>query len=308
MKKLVPSGFRSWRERGQALWWTLPALSAFVAAMALATDIGNLYYNDYKLQTADDAAVLAGAHCLPGNTCTPTTTATNYATANGVKGSDTITGPTVTSSTVTMGISRNVPYSFARLAGVTQGTVNVSAEAQAGVLGTADNPFAVALQYCGTAGSSSCYTQYTTYSLSNGGIAPGSWDPVSISGAVSVGNSLTPITGCSNIRSEATAAQNLINAALSNPTYSGDTPASYVAGDPRLVTVPLVDWSVAAGRSTPVPVYGFAEFFLTNVSLGAGCSGSNPIIQGQFVNGVADGTITTGTTADLGAYAVKLIQ
>ena len=34
----------------------------------MAVDIGNLYFNHRKLRTGDDAAVLAGALCLPDET------------------------------------------------------------------------------------------------------------------------------------------------------------------------------------------------------------------------------------------------
>jgi hypothetical protein len=317
MKKLIPSHPRSLRQWGQSLALMVIALPAFIAFMGLATDIGNLYYNSYKLQTADDASVLAGANCLPSGSCggtcgtgstgrcTPSDTAKYYATAlNGVATGE-ITGTTnPTPSTLQMTMSRNVPYYFARFVGVTQGTVNVSAEAQAGPLGTAYDVFPVGIQYCGTPTSSSCFTQYQTYNLSSGGVAPGNWGPISTAAASQVSScpsnpaGCLPVdTGCSRIKDvaynlAATSAQARINAALSNPTYSGDTPSSYVAGDPRVVTVPLVNWNSPNihGTSGELNVYGFAEFFLSGVVKGSGCSGGDPIISGQFINAVANGT------------------
>ncbi len=337
MSKVLPKGRWPRRKRGQTLALLVFALPAFIGAIGLATDVGNFYYNFYKLQTAVDAAVLAGAQCLPAyaagansckgtcgtgstGTCTPTQTTSYFATTNGVTAADTVTGPTIGggNTTISMTVARNVPYYFATVVGTNHGTMNVTATAQAGALSTAYNTFPIALQYCGTTSSSSCYTQYTTYNLTWGAAAPGNWGPVSASAASSVslcatGTGCLPVdTGCSRVKDVAynlaTSALSRINAALSNPTYSADTPTSIVAGDPRVVTIPLVDWAPATGGSTSLNVYGFAEFFLTGVTKGTGCSGGDPIISGQFISAEAAGTVTSGGTADIGATAIKLIQ
>jgi Flp pilus assembly protein TadG len=331
---------KSVREWGQTMAFMVIALPAFVGAMGLAVDVGNFYYNYYRLQSAVDAAALVGAKCLgttnpsniaataPGcngtcgtgstSPCTPSQTATYYATTlNGVQSGEVIAPNSPAPYQIKIGATRDVPYYFARLVGTNSGSVSVSATAQGGALGTSYNAFPVAIQYCGTATASACYTQYTTYDLSNGTVAPGNWGPVSsgTTGSVSIctGAPCLPVdTGCASIKgvaySNPDSALNRINSALGNPLYSGDTPSSYVAGDPRLVTVPLVDWAPAHGAATPLNVYGFAEFFLTGVVKGSGCSKGDPIISGQFINAVANGTTTSAGNADLGATAVKLIQ
>src|SRR5689334_9173372 len=119
---LQPGAQRKW---GQTFVFLAIGLPAFIGAMGLATDAGMYYFNQYKMQTAVDAAALAGAHCLPDQTkCTASSTATSYATTNGIRSAE-IVGPTVDtgSNEVTVGAQRNVPYYFARLVGVIQGAV-----------------------------------------------------------------------------------------------------------------------------------------------------------------------------------------
>src|SRR5208337_1279511 len=73
MKKIIPSRPKTLRQWGQTLALLAIALPAVIGAMGLATDVGNFYYNYYKLQTAADTAVLAGGMCLPsGNGCNGT--------------------------------------------------------------------------------------------------------------------------------------------------------------------------------------------------------------------------------------------
>jgi type II secretory pathway pseudopilin PulG len=318
-------------KRGLTMTLMVIALPAFIGAMGLAMDVGNLYFNHRKMQTAVDAAVLAGAQCLPGvssgdnvcngtcgtgatGTCTPSQTASHYATTNGILNTDTITGPTVSAgdTQISMTVNRNVNYYFARLVGLNSGTVSVTATAEAGALGTATNVFDIAMQYCGTPDASACFTQYSTYNLTNGSTAPGNWGPINpassgVSLCPSPASGCLPVsTGCASLKDAASAAQTLISDGQTD--YPSDTPQSFSPSDPRLVTIPLVDWGVAAGKSTELNVYGFAEFFLTSVTVPPGCSGGGPIITGQFVNAVAVGTVTTSSNADLGATTIELIE
>lgn len=329
MKKITRSRPRSLQQWGQTMALVVFAMPALVVVAALATDIGNLYFNYYKLQTADDASVLAGAVCLPsGNNCngtcgsticTPTQTANYYATNhNGINAGE-ITGTTIGGSgtTITMGITRNVPYYFARLAGTNSGTVNVSAEAKGGPAGTVNvnDLLPIGLQVCGdpahaVASCSSAYSVGQTLTFNEKGTAPGNWDPLSFSGStVSVCTTGTGCidssTGCSSAKSAANLAQSLIAAGLSSDP-SG-TATSHTPNDPRAVAVPLVDWTGITGTK-PMNVYGFAEIWLNSTTIGAGCS-TNPAINATFIAQTINGQIdTTGTAFDVGPDAIKLIN
>jgi len=107
--------------------------------MALGADVGVLYYNWVQLQKAADAAALAGAQILGQDPSDPTTTtstlatttAQTYATNNGVSASDVVTAAPQSGNTqMAVSIKRTVPYSFARVLGLTDGYVNVMAVAQ----------------------------------------------------------------------------------------------------------------------------------------------------------------------------------
>ena len=186
-------------------------MPVLIGAMGLATDVANFYFNYYRVQTAADASVLSGGMCLPSGNgcngtcgkpsssspCAPSETANHYATlpANGVSAGE-ITATTVGGggTTITMNVSRTVPYYFAKLVGVPPGTANVNATATAGALGTVNditssrsNFFPIGLQVCADPSHSvaSCTTAYKpgdTLTFNEAGTEPGNWDPVTFSG------------------------------------------------------------------------------------------------------------------------------
>jgi len=115
--------------RGQLSVLFALAMVTLVGVMALGADVGVLYYNWGQLQKAADAAALAGANSLPNDPTTAVANAKTYAVANGVKSSEvTATAiPTINPTQVQVVIQRTVPYSFARVLGLTDGLVKVSA-------------------------------------------------------------------------------------------------------------------------------------------------------------------------------------
>ena len=68
-------------ERGQVLAVVALAMVALLGISAFAIDVGYAYYAKRQLQSATDAAALAGAQDLPNGT-TAVATATAYAAAN----------------------------------------------------------------------------------------------------------------------------------------------------------------------------------------------------------------------------------
>jgi hypothetical protein len=107
--------------------------------MALGADVGVLYYNWVQLQKAADAAALAGAQILGQDPSDPTsatstlatTTAKAYATDNGTSANDVVVATPQSGNTqMAVTIKRTVPYSFARVLGLTDGYVNVMAVAE----------------------------------------------------------------------------------------------------------------------------------------------------------------------------------
>jgi Flp pilus assembly protein TadG len=159
--------------KGQTLVLMVVILPAFIGALGLAMDVGNLYFNQYRLQTAADSAALAGATCLgfstlPSCTSGASTVAGNYATNNGIGSTELNPNPPAAPTTdptycstwdckVTVSAIRTVPFYFARLVGVPTGTVDVTASAVGGFVNQVNNSpnlMPIGLQYSTVAGFS----------------------------------------------------------------------------------------------------------------------------------------------------------
>jgi Flp pilus assembly protein TadG len=293
---------------GLTLGLIVIALPALVGAMGLAMDVGNVYLQQHRLQTADDAAVLAGAFCLPSNSgCVPTTTASNYAANNGINTrSEIVTGPTVGTAPdgnpdVSMTLKRTVPYYFARLVGINSVTVQVASTAEAGAAVTVFNAFPVGLQECLAGMGAPCpyvpgSSIVTFAAKKNAGgtwvTGPGDWS------ALALGNDAPDNT----VSICPPPAATCIN---SDPGWSKtqavvDEAENLIGQD---VVVPLVDWTGCTG-SCNLNIYGFAEIqILSSVDSGPNSS----LITGEFVNYVDPGVLGT-TTGDVGTNAEVLIQ
>jgi Flp pilus assembly protein TadG len=313
---------------GQAIVFTIVALPAFIAVIGLAADVGHFYFEYCRLQMAADSAVLSGAACLPDeSTCNAIATANSYAAKNGVLASDTVTGPSkgAGNTTLAMGVSRMVPFSFTSVVGITNGTASVTATAQTSLAGTVYNVLPLGLQVCEPS-IAVCTTPYsvgqalTFAAKKNDGSGSwvsgsGDWSAVSLGypdNTVSVcpppaASCLSAKPGFSNVQSIVTDVNTLISQGLA--VDPGGTATSHTAGDPRAVPVPLVDWSLGGSGcngSCNLNTYGFAEIWLT----GAADKGpNNSYITAQFIAQSVNGTIdTSGTAQDVGAYAVTLIN
>jgi Flp pilus assembly protein TadG len=161
---------KSVREWGQTLVFMVFALPAFIGAMGLAADVGNFYYNYYKMQTAVDAATLAGATCLAypssaGCAAGPSSVAGAYSIKNGftptpnppaAPTTDAAHCPT-TNCKMTVSATGSVPYYFASLVGVGSGTIDVTGIGIGGPINTVtgdQNLMPIGLQYSTVTGFS----------------------------------------------------------------------------------------------------------------------------------------------------------
>jgi hypothetical protein len=81
--------------------------------------------------------------------------------------------------------------------------------------------------------------------------------------------------------------------------YPGGTFANHSINDPRIMTVPMVDYANINGNSQ-VPVLGFAELWLVGVD-------SHETISTYFIKQVANGTPSL-TAPNYGAWQVVLIK
>jgi hypothetical protein len=150
--------------------------------------------------------------------------------------------------------------------------------------------------------------------LMQGQVGPGDWGPLGLGGTgastfaqnvenryqgtVSVGDLLTTDTGLETgpIR---TAFNYLISEGQS--VDSGGTFASHTPTDPRVLIVPMVDYSNING-SSQVPVKGFAALWLASID-------NQNNIQTYFINQVTPESSTPKTgVPNYGAYTPVLIQ
>ena len=212
---------RKSRSKGQIAAILMIVMPVLLGVMGLGADISVLYYNWVALQKAADAAALAGASQLTGDTTTTNnsavvSTATQYAKTNGIThASDTIlVSPASDDKSVSIYLSRQVPYYFFQLIGLKSGKVTAKATAGVqpttgicsaapfglpcqqnctglGCYGTTANPDALAGQGDPTCGGA---YEFNTTNLSAGtqvqlksnqsitGV-PGNWDPLAIGGS-----------------------------------------------------------------------------------------------------------------------------
>lgn len=288
-------------QKGQiAVIFTL-AIVTLLGSVALCSDVGVMYYNWTVLQKGVDAAALAGANYLPNDAPTAKSTALNYAELNGLKASE-ITSTTVSSNDqyITVSASREVPYYFGRVLGLSTQLISVSATAaipnSTTTIGGAyngTNPTSGST-YTGQYGSSvgqyglvpvgldsnTTYTNGESMTLHDTQVGPGNWGTVEFgapggsslrsniadgySGPISVGDWINSEPG-QKLGPVQQGFNDRLNAAQQiDPT---GTFSSHSSNDPRILFLPMVNWESPNGRSG-VQVMGFAAVWLDSVSGG----------------------------------------
>jgi Flp pilus assembly protein TadG len=308
------------RPNGQIMVILAVVLPTLVGAMALCVDIAMFYSNWANLQKAADSAALAGAHYLPNDTDQASSVATTYAQANNVVAGE-ITSITfgAANTQITVSLTRQVPYYFAKVLGLTDAPVNVRATAAIYDIVTADNPIPVGLQKC-SGDPMSCYSAGDWMTLKpfdpKAKVGPGNWqllDFDSVGGggkdvrtgiasgcqcSVSANDYVTVNTeGGVKVGPVQQGLQDRIDAATA--TFPGEVDAATASPDnPRFITVPVVDFDGVKGKSQ-IEVYGFVVMFVTN----AKGSGDISVV---FMNVVTPGE--PGNTNERLAKAPRLIE
>ncbi|HVA82308.1 MAG TPA: pilus assembly protein TadG-related protein [Candidatus Binataceae bacterium] len=303
------------------------ALTALVGGMALCTDVSVMYLNWQRMQKAVDSAALAGATYLPEDSVTAISTAQTYGQDNGLAASE-MAVPIVSlganSSTITVSASRNVPYYFGRVLGLTSQSVSVSATAATpssvstvgclnttgticapGAYGTSTGDYPlipIGLDY------STPYSYNQPVQLNYSVVGPGNWGSLAMggvgksnlrsniadgfSGPVSIGDWITTEPGKGVGPVDQGFGDRISASKSANPNASF---SDHAANDPRAVVLPLVDWSTAQGRSSVV-CKGFVMVWIDSVSGGT--------IQAHFIQQVVPNSLPNSQAADNGAQGV----
>lgn len=311
MKTLVQSHRSNRREaeRGQIMVILAILLPLFLGSMALGTDLAVFYFEWAALQKAADAAALAGAGYLPGNPQRASATATKYAKLNGMASSE-ITSVAVgeDDTTMTVSLSRSVPFCFGKILGFTQSPVSVSATAAVEGASAANGVLPVGID----SQTEYSFGQQITLFDASSSWGPGNWGALALgqggastfaqnvtdgySGTINAGDLITTQTGVMAGPTQ-TAFDTRITAG--EDEFPNDTYNNHSLNDPRAVTVPIVDFAGINGNSQ-VPVDGFARIWLVGMD-------QKMAITAIFLQEVVAGG-EPGGSANYGGYNVVLIR
>ena len=301
-----PQPFSRRASRGQSSILLAILLPSLVGTIALGVDISVFYFNWAKLQRAADAAALAGAAYLPDNTAGATSAANNYAALNSIAGSEIVLNQIAAdNSSMTVEFSRNVPYYFAKVLGLSSGQVVARATAGVQTAGAARGVIPIGIQY----DTAYAYGQQLTL---NTGVGPGNWDPLALGGSgaavygdnivngyqglMHVGDMVPTETG---VMAGPTRTSFNARIAAGVALYPSGTFSEHSLNDPRVVVAPMVDFAGINGKSE-VPVNGFAVLWLSSVA------NSGQAITAYFIQQTVPGSEPGSGGSNFGAYRAVL--
>ena len=282
----MKSSSRRKASKGQALFIVILALPVIVGSLTIVMDVGNLYYNQTSMQVAVDSGVLSGALYLPSYPSQAVSVAEDYAERNGIKPSE-IVSCSVSSDnkTVLMTTSRNLPCFFCAVLG--EGTAHAqSAPAQETSSGTGVKAGASALivPIRAATGVVPLGVDYRTnlsfgnvVQLKQGQVGAGNWSPLALGGPgasnystniqtgypgkVSVGDMIDTEPG--NVVGP-TSAGFQYRISMGQNQFSTGTFQNHDLNDPRVMLIPIVDFSNING-SSQVPMKGFAMMWIVSI-------------------------------------------
>lgn len=306
--------------KGQAMFIVILMLPVIVGVLTLVMDVGNLYYNQVSMQVATDSGVLAGALYLPSYPTQAVSVAEDYATRNGIKSGE-IVSCTVSpdNKTVLMTTSRSLPCFFCAVLG--EGTAHADAapgpETASGT-GIRTSASALIVPIRAATGVVPVGVDYRTdlsfgnvVQLKQGQVGAGNWDPLALggsgasnyktniengySGKVTAGDAIDTEPG-NVVGPTSEAFQYRIS--MGQNQFSTGTFQNHDLNDPRVMLIPVVDFSNINGRSQ-IPVKGFAMMWI--VSVDSQGTITCYFIQQSVPNALPDptGSAATGATTPI---------
>jgi Flp pilus assembly protein TadG len=177
---------------GQTALVIVLALPVVVESLALVIDVGNLYFNKIRMQTATDSAVLAGGNYLPAYPTQAVTVAQDYAVTNGIKSSE-IQSIEVTpdDKAVTMTVARHLPCYFCAVLGasIAYADTTASSPSPSGFGNVSTTATAEIEPINAVSGVVPIGVDYRTdlnfgnvVMLKQGQVGPGNWEPLALGG------------------------------------------------------------------------------------------------------------------------------
>jgi Putative Flp pilus-assembly TadE/G-like len=306
--------------KGQAMFIVIIALPVIVGVLTLVMDLGNLFYNQVSMQVAIDSGVLSGALYLPSYPSQAVSVAEDYAERNGIKASE-IVSCTVSPDhkTVLMTTSRNIPCFFCAVLG--EGTAHAQTapgpETNSGT-GIQTSASALIVPIKAATGVVPVGIDYRTnlnfgnsVQLKQGQVGAGNWAPLALGGngasnygsnvqtgypgKVSAGDMLDTEPG--NVVGPTKSAFQY-RLSMGQNQFSTGTFQNHDLNDPRVMLIPMVDFSNINGKSQ-VPMMGFAMMWIVSID-GQGTI-TCYFIQQSVPNAQPDptGSASTGATTPI---------
>jgi hypothetical protein len=286
-------------------------LSAMVGTLALATDLGLLYYHSVKLQEGVDSAALAGAGYLPLDPGRAKETAVFYAEANGIRRADLVGTPLIApdASAITVTAKLTSSHALLRAIGLYTGSTVASATARisyapgtvGGGNGTIGNPQRPDPSFCASVGRcdllpiglsyGTAYAKDKAVTLEYQASGAGNCEALQLDGMKGSDDSVQiadgypgPVSINQNVSAAPQTSPEVVAEGLSERIAAGRSKFPHATFshhdpiDPRAVIVPMVAWKKSAGKDQ-AEVKAFAALWVDSVNGGT--------IHAHFIDQVA---------------------
>jgi hypothetical protein len=297
------------RERGQAAVLTVIALTVMLGMTAIVLDVGSWFRQHRQMQTAADAAALAGAQALPFDVPQATALANDFAKRNDGDGTNEITflNSHATNDTIQVTARKSAPGFFAKVFGIDSVNVSASAKARAEspVQALHVAPMVVSEKHPLLAGSGCpCFKQETQLNFDPMG-APGAFGMLNLDGQ----------NGTVGTSDEAAWITTGFNKYLPLGNYQSDPGAKFSSSqlqgalNDRIGTVllfPVFRTLSGGGQNAVYDIIGWVGFYLEGYDV----HGNSATLRGYFTRFIAEGIQSASGTnqPQFGVYSIQLID
>ena len=301
-------------ERGAVAVMVALLLVPLLGFAAIAVDVGALYAERARLQTAADAAALAVARdCARGDCGDAQATATELVEAN--VGSAEADEPVLGTNTVTVTGSNPVEHWFAPIIGHDSSEVSATATVAWGAPGGGTAALPLIFSLCE-------FTAQTGGGLPSTTVARTILFPkTSDTGCTGSNGLFVPggfgwlTTGGSTCKATSQVGGNAMSEPGNNPSQ-GCTVGDFSALQNRTVLLPIFDRSGSSGSNAWYHVHSYAAFRITGYYFAGSykwnnpCSGNERCIRGYFTQFVepSDAFFYDSTAPDMGAWILRLVR
>ena len=295
-------------DSGQAFVFVAATLMVLVGMAALVVDGGSWYQADRRLQTAADAAALAGAQHLPTEQSEARTVALDYAQKNyaGIPAPG-VSFPDV--GTIDVSATAEAPGIFARIFSIDEVTVHAQAQARVFAPSTLKDvaPIAVQKDVACIVTNPSCFGLPMTLSFDDGDVTKSKYGLLNLDRQGNVGTS--ELNGWIEDGYD-----DYLPINTNYPPVNGDKNGikhslEEAADEQRTLLFPVFDTASAAGFH----VIGWAAFVIDDVVKWTGNDKpGNHVLSGHYVTFIATdlaaGNPITDLNNDFGVHVIALTQ